>query len=118
MIARSIGAAPRQRGSSEGWTLSSGSSERSGSRISCPKAQTTTASGRAARIRSSASPSLTFSACSRSISSSVAAIAAGGGFTLRPRPCRRSGGVTTRLGRWGEAARRRRTVAAKSEVPR
>ncbi len=48
MIARSIGAAPRQRGSSDGWTLINGSSLRSGSRISCPKAQTTTASGRAA----------------------------------------------------------------------
>ena len=49
MIARSIGAAPRQRGSSEGWTFSIGSSESSGSRISWPKAQTTTASGAAAR---------------------------------------------------------------------
>ena len=39
MIARSIGAAPRQRGSSEGWTFSIGSSESSGSRISWPKAQ-------------------------------------------------------------------------------
>ena len=53
MIARSIGAAPRQRGSSEGWTLSIGSSESSGSRISWPKAQTAATSGRAARIRSS-----------------------------------------------------------------
>ena len=63
MIARSIGAAPRQRGSSEGCTLSIGHPESSGSRISWPKAQTASASGRTARIRSRASSSLTFAAC-------------------------------------------------------
>jgi hypothetical protein len=36
MMARSIGAAPRQRGSSEGCTLSSSNADSSGSRISCP----------------------------------------------------------------------------------
>ncbi len=45
MIARSIGAAPRQRGSSEGCTFSIGCAESSGSRISWPKAQTTTTRG-------------------------------------------------------------------------
>ena len=98
MIARSIGAAPRQRGSSEGWTLRISVRPRSGSRISWPKAQTSTASGRAARIRSSAASSLTFSACSRSVPSPPARTATGGGETLRPRPCRLSGGVTTRAG--------------------
>ena len=42
----------------------------SGSRISWPKAQTTTACGPAARIRSSAAASLTFSVCSSSSPSS------------------------------------------------
>ena len=118
MIARSIGAAPRQRGSSEGWTLRISVRLRSGSRISWPKAQTRSASGSAARIRSSAPSSLTLAACSRSISSSAASSATGGGETLRPRPWRLSGGVTTRFGACGESASRRRTVAAKSEVPR
>ena len=40
MIARSIGAAPRQRGSSEGWTLRISCSDSSGSWISAPYAQT------------------------------------------------------------------------------
>ncbi len=42
MIARSIGAAPRQRGSSEGWTFRMSCSESSGSLISAPNAHTTT----------------------------------------------------------------------------
>ena len=42
MIARSTGAAPRQRGSSEGCTFSSSCSESSGSLISAPNAHTTT----------------------------------------------------------------------------
>ena len=118
MIARSIGAAPRQRGSSEGCTFSIRCSESSGSRISWPKAQTTTALGLAAAIRSRAASSLTSSACSSSIPSSVAAAAVGGGVSLRPRPWGRSGGVTTSAGRCAEPASVRRTVAAKSEVPR
>ena len=40
MIARSIGAAPRQRGSSDGCTLKISYSLSSGSRTSTPKAQT------------------------------------------------------------------------------
>ena len=51
--ARSIGAAPRQRGTSDGCTLSIRNSLSSGSLISWPKAQTAMASGRAARIASS-----------------------------------------------------------------
>jgi len=54
----------------------------------------------------------------RSPEEAAAAIATGGGCTLRPRPWRRSGGVTARAGRCGESARRRSTVAANSEVPR
>ena len=59
MIARSIGAAPRHRGISEGWTFSISSSDRSGSRISCPNAHTTPTSTRLARIRSTEPGSLT-----------------------------------------------------------
>ena len=40
MIARSIGAAPRQRGKSDGWTFSISISSRSGGLMSCPNAQT------------------------------------------------------------------------------
>ena len=59
MIARSTGAAPRQRGSSDGWTLSSSWSDSSGSLISAPNAHTHTASGAAPAIRARASSSLT-----------------------------------------------------------
>jgi hypothetical protein len=61
IIARSTGAAPRQRGSSDGWTLSNECSDSRGSRSSAPKAQTQTSSGSAAAIRARASSSLTFS---------------------------------------------------------
>ncbi len=50
MIARSIGAAPRQRGSSEGCTFNIGYAESSGSLISAPKAHTTSTSGPAPSI--------------------------------------------------------------------
>ena len=100
MIARSIGAAPRQRGSSDGWTLSSSSSESSGSRISWPKAQTTPSSGSAARIAAIASaPSVASVLQQPDARARAAAAAAGTGATRRPRPCRRSGGVTTSSGR-------------------
>ncbi len=59
IIARSIGAAPRQRGIREGWTFSIRCSESKGSLISWPKAQTATASGRAAPSASTDSGSLT-----------------------------------------------------------
>ncbi len=42
MIARSIGAAPRQRGSSDGCTLRISCADSNGSLISAPKAHTTT----------------------------------------------------------------------------
>ena len=58
MIARSIGAAPRQRGSSDGWTFRSSCSDSSGSLMSAPNAQTTTAWAPAARppARSATAP--------------------------------------------------------------
>ena len=117
-IARSTGAAPRQRGSSEGCTLSISCSESSGSLISAPNAQMQTASGRAAAIRSRAASSFTLSGWISSRPSSRAASATGGGPTFCPRPLRLSGRVTTSSGRWSPADSRSSTVTAKSEVPR
>ena len=99
MIARSIGAAPRHRGSRDGWTFSSSNSESSGSRSSCPNAHTTPSSGSAAPIAANASGRSVASVLRTSIPSSSAAVAAGTGETRRPRPWRRSGGVTTSTGR-------------------
>ena len=59
MIARSTGAAPRQRGSSDGCTLSIRCSDSSGSLISAPNAHTQIASGAATPIRCRAGSSLT-----------------------------------------------------------
>ena len=50
MIARSIGAAPRHRGSSDGCTFSISQRDSSGSVISAPNAHTSTTSGRARAI--------------------------------------------------------------------
>ena len=70
MIARSTGAAPRQRGSSDGCTLSIRCSDSSGSLISAPNAHTQIASGAAAAIRCRAGSSLIESGWSSSIPSS------------------------------------------------
>ncbi len=119
MIARSIGVAPRQRGSRDGCTFSISSSESRGSEISWPNAQTTPTSGAAPRTPSTASGRLTLVRLEpRSKPSSRAASAAGGDAIRRPLPFGRSGCVTTRLGLCGEAASRRRTVTANSDVPR
>jgi hypothetical protein len=117
MIARSIGAAPRHRGSSDGCTFSGAKPSSSRSPISAPNAQTTTASGAAAAIRSYAASSLIDSGWSTSIASSRATATIGGGASTCPRPRLRSGRVTTRLGVWPAAARRRSTPAANSDVP-
>ena len=103
MIARSIGAAPRQRGSSDGWTLRIGHSESSGSRISWPKAQTTSASGPRGADPLQRASSLTSSVCSSSIPSSRGRLGDRRRLQRRPRPRRRSGGVTTSAGACGEA---------------
>ena len=118
MIARSIGAAPRQRGNSDGWTLTIQCSDSSGSLIRAPNAHTQTASGPTAAISARDCSSLTDAGCSSSIPSSRAASATGGGASLRPRPRGRSGRVTTSAGRWAESASRLSTAAANSEVPR
>ena len=118
MIARSIGAAPRQRGISEGCTFSIRARSAAARAISWPKAQTATTSGSTA-----AAPRRT-PARSRSLSG-----AAPGPARARPRrraaatACGRGrgggrAGVTTSAGRCSLAASARRTVAANSEVPR
>ena len=117
-IARSTGAAPRQRGSSDGCRFSISCSDSSGSLISAPKAQIAIASGSAAAIRSLACSAFTSSGWKTSMPSSRAVSATGGAASLRPRPRGASGRVTTSCGLCGLAARRSRTVAAKSEVPR
>jgi hypothetical protein len=118
MSARSTGAAPRHRGSSDGCTFSSSYRDSSGSRISAPNAQTHSASGLASAIRASIASSCSCSGCATSSPSSRARTATGGGATRRPRPCGRSGRVTTSSGRCGPSASRESTAAAKSEVPR
>src|SRR4051812_27229062 len=117
-MARSIGAAPLQRGRSDGCTFHIGCSVSNGSRIYAPNAQMTTPSGSAAEIAARASAEFTLSGWITSIPSSRAASATGGGESLRPRPRGRSGRVTTSCGRCSLAATRSRTATAKMEVPR
>ena len=85
-----------------GWSSSSGSL------ISWPNAQTTTASGAAtARARRRTPRSLTLGRLVQlATPSSRAASAAGGGRQLAPRPWRLSGGATTSAGACSLAARR------------
>ena len=118
MIARSIGAAPRQRGSTDGCTFSIVNRDSSGSLISWPNWQTAIMSGAASSMRASDASSLTVSAWCSSRPRSRAARATGGGDTLRPRPAGRSGGVTTSCGRCGDVASAPSTSTAKVEVPR
>ena len=118
MIARSTGAAPRQRGSSEGCTLKISYSLSSGSDTSTPYAQSTSASGSAAAIRSSTSGACSRSGWISSRPSARAAAATAGDCSARPRPFGRSGRVITSRGRCALAASRSSTAAANGEVPR
>src|SRR3990172_6992824 len=96
-MAALIGAAPRQRGSSEAWTLRQpkrGRSSTSFLRI-CQNAATTIRSGFQARNCSMASGVRNFSGCMMGIPNSCATILTGGDFSPRPRPEARSGCVTT-----------------------
>ena len=86
MIARSIGAAPRQRGRREGWTLKISRADSSGSLMSAPKAQTTAIPARAPWIRASASGVLIEVGWHTSSPSSRALNTTGGALSLRPRP--------------------------------
>ncbi len=87
MIARSTGAAPRQRGSSDGCTFSQSVRSSSDSGISSPYAATTIASA------SGSSASAGRSGWSTGIPSRSATSFAGGGPTRRPRPRGASGRV-------------------------
>ena len=87
MIARSTGAAPRQRGSSDGWTLSQVRSASSAAGIRSPYAHTTTVGA------PSSSPAAGRSGCRTGIPSRSATTFAGGAASLRPRPAGASGRV-------------------------
>src|SRR3984957_17404050 len=119
IIARSTGAAPRQRGSSDGCTLSSSPTDSSGSLISAPNAHTTTACGSIAATYDNVTGALTFAGCSTRSPRERARSATGGEASRRPRPRGRSGRVSTSAGRCeSRSARRSRIAAAKSVVPR
>ena len=109
-IARSTGAAPRQRGSSEKCTLSIGSCSSTGRRISWPKATTTP------RSASTSSASTTSVVTGRP--SSMAAAFTGVGVGALRRPRRRSGPDTTSTTSWPAATSARRLGTASSGVPR
>src|SRR5579875_284840 len=109
-IARSTGAAPRQRGRREKWTFSIGSASSTSARMSWPKATTTPSSAPAPAT--SATSSLTGMPSSRA--AAFTGLGAGAPRRLR----RRSGPVTARTTSWPAAASARSTVAAASGAPR
>ena len=119
MIARSTGAAPRQRGSSDGWTLRSSCSESSGSLMQRAEGADDHDVGlrrgdpRAGLVGVDVLGLVELEARARAPRRRPAARA-----SLRPRPSGRSGRVTTSAGRCGLSARRLSTAAAKSDVPR
>ncbi len=125
MIARSTGAAPRQRGSSDGCTLRIGCAASRRSPISAPNAQTITAGGpgRLAGRRDDLPGGV------RLVDALGLRERAGRGAARRRRPAGCAGAararscgpgrVTTSAGRWRAcAASRSSTAAAKPEVPR
>ena len=118
MIARSIGAAPRQRGSSDGCTFRISCSLSKGSLISCPKAQTIDDVGLelvqgAPRLRL---------VHARGLMELEAELARGlgrrRGRQLAAAAAAAVGGSHHQRRGVGAAASRRSTVAANSEVPR
>src|ERR1700682_1810092 len=97
-----IGEAPRQRGSSEAWTLRppwGGTASSSTGRI-WPKAATTRTSGRACLTRSITSGLRTRSGSSTGTPAASAAAATGDRRRLMPRPAGRSGRLITRVTGW------------------
>ncbi len=99
MIARSTGAAPRHRGSSDGWTLSHVRSVRSAGGIRSPYAQTTTVGA------PSSSPAPGRSGWRTGIPSRSATSFAGGAASRRPRPAGASGRVRSAAISWRSASR-------------
>ena len=86
-IARSTGAAPRQRGSSEKWRLTIGSSASTCGLISCPKATTTPSSA--------PTPSTSSTTCDTGMPELGRGALTGLGEVASPRPRRLSAPVTT-----------------------
>src|SRR5581483_6010580 len=117
-MARSTGAAPRHRGSSEKWTLTypDGSAARTGGGISCPKATTTPSCAPLPAMSSRAS--LARSGVTTGRPSSVAAFFTGLGTRPPPRPRLRSGWVTTRAMSWPASCSARRARCASGGLPR
>jgi len=118
--AAGIGDAPRWRGNNEGCTFKQSIRGRSRNswRRSSPYATTRKTSASRARSSARNASSRTDSGCSTSIPSARASSATGEGKSLRPRPRGRTGGVTTRAGRKGDAARRARIGVANGGEPR
>src|SRR5438067_4424502 len=109
-MARSTGAAPRHRGSSEKWTLSIGTTASTWGRISFPNATTTP----------SRAPTSTTSS-TRSVTErprSSAAAFTGLGTSVPPRPRFRSGCETTSATSWPSSTSIRSGWTATSGVPR
>ncbi len=99
-IARWIGAAPRQRGSREKWTLMQprrGAARTSGGRIR-PYAATMATSTPRSRSRAASAPSRRRVGWRTGTPRASAATLTAGGVVLRPRPALRSGWVTTATG--------------------
>ena len=108
--ARSTGAAPRHRGSSEKWTLIIGSAASTCGLMIRPKATTTPSSA--------AAPSASSTSWDTGRPSSSAAALTGLGEVAVPRPRRRSGRVTTSATSWPAATSARSGGTAISGVPR
>src|SRR5215471_1181598 len=117
-MARSTGAAPRQRGSSDRCRFSrpSGAARSTGAGRSWPNAATTPASTPAAR-RSSVTSRARFGVRTGR-SSSPAAAWTGLGWVAAPRLRRRSGWVTTRATSWPASCTARSTGTAVAGVPK
>ena len=109
-MARSTGAAPRQRGRSEKCRFTIGTCRSTSARMSVPKAKTTPSSTFASRTSATrletGSPS------------SSAHCFTGVGASALPRPRRRSGAVTTSATSWPASCRARKKPTATSGVPR
>ena len=110
MIARSTGAAPRQRGSSDGCTLSHSACSSSASGISSPYAATTIASTSADLEAARGVP-----AAARAVRAARRRSSPAAPSTRRPRPAGASGRVSRNASSW-RAARRSRTSAPNCAV--
>src|SRR5437763_6163426 len=109
-MARSTGAAPRQRGSSEKCTFTIGTCSSTWALMSLPKATTTPSSTPSDRMSSTLLVT--------GIPAEVAAAATGEGTSAPPRPRFRSGWVTTAAMSWPSPMSASRATTAGAGVPR